>query len=169
MDTRSVLARNVKALMQRRDELKTPRKLAPRCSTATRNIGARTIAHLVDLKSSVQPQLDTIVAIAEAFKVPPWMLLTPDFDPEKLTGGAWPSERTMELARYMEAKNLTNDELNALIKVFGPAVPDEKVQHLRALPINVGKAGFAAPTATMLQEKPAPYKTPRQHKIKIKR
>lgn len=98
MDTKSVLARNIKALMERHPDFKTPRKLAPHCSTATRKIGARTIAHLLDPKSSVQPQLDTIVAIAQAFKVKAWMLLNTEFDPTSKTVAGLPPPEIIELA-----------------------------------------------------------------------
>jgi transcriptional regulator with XRE-family HTH domain len=80
MNLRQIVARNVKALMDANPLLGSHAKLAARCSTPTRRIGARTIGHLLNPQSTVQPQLDTVNAIAEAFRVPAWMLLRADFD-----------------------------------------------------------------------------------------
>lgn len=66
--------------MRANPALSSHAKLAQRCSTPTRKIGARTIGHLLNADDGPQPQLDTIVAVAEAFKLPPWMLLHPEFD-----------------------------------------------------------------------------------------
>jgi transcriptional regulator with XRE-family HTH domain len=82
MTLRQIVARNVRALMDASPLLGSHAKLAARCSTATRRVGSRTIGHLLDPNSTVQPQLDTIEAIADAFRVPPWSLLRVDFDPE---------------------------------------------------------------------------------------
>jgi len=97
-NSRKILAGNVAALMNVRPDLSSHAKLAKQCSTATRKIGARTIGHVLNAKDGPQPQLDTIVAIADAFRVPAWLLLTPDFDPKGKTGGAPPPADALELA-----------------------------------------------------------------------
>lgn len=142
--------------MRRNPDLDNPRKLAPRCTTATRKIGARTIAHLVDEKSIVQPQLDTIVAIAQAFRVQPWMLLTPDFDPATKRGGEMPPPEILALAyRIMENRG-------ALLDIFGKdTVPDDALE----------VTGWnASPQSPSVHQKGKDYKvTPHQTRIKFKR
>lgn len=98
LNYRKILAGNIAALQNVRPDLKSHAKLAKQCSTATRKIGARTIGHVLNAKDGPQPQLDTIVAIADAFRVPAWLLLTPDFDPKGKTGGALPPADALELA-----------------------------------------------------------------------
>jgi hypothetical protein len=88
---RKVLAENVSALMEEHPELRSHAKLASRCSTATRRIGARTIGHLLNAEDGPQPQLDTIVAVAEAFKKEPWRLLMPNLGATNAHAVAQPS------------------------------------------------------------------------------
>lgn len=152
MDIRKILARNVSALMRRSTDLKTPRKLAPHCSTATRKIGARTIAHLLKAEGSY-PQIDTIAAIADAFKVPTWMLLYPNFDPDNNPPeGRLPPEVIALAQRIMENREVITD-------VFGAdPISDAKLE----------SNGFKAPSSHAVHQKKTEYTT-RQTKIKIKR
>lgn len=113
MNYRKILADNVLALMRQNPELNSHAKLAKHCSTPTRKIGARTIGHLLDWDGGINPKLDTIIAVAEAFKVPPWMLLTPDFDPQHKIGGRLPPPEVIALAeRILRNREALGDIFN---------------------------------------------------------
>lgn len=121
---RKILAENIVALQAANPELGSHAKLAKQCSTATRKIGARTIGHLLNWKDGPQPQLDTIVAVAEAFKLPPWLLLTEDFDAITEKGGLPPEPEVLELARRIAS--LQSDRRELLLEIFEPpGVPDK--------------------------------------------
>lgn len=113
---RRILARSVAALMRATPELSSHAKLAKKCSTPTRTIGARTIGHLLNADDGPQPQLDTIVAVAEAFKVAPWMLLHPAFDAETKSVGGEVDAGVLEIARKISA--LSKDSQQVLLEVF---------------------------------------------------
>lgn len=132
MNYRQILAANVVALMERNELMSSHAKLARYCSTSTRKIGARTIGYLVNAESKVNPKIDTIIAVAEAFKVAPWLLLTPDFDPKKKTGGAMPSEKALEIARLIDARNPRENQWEVYRSLFVKGVPDEDLEDLRA-------------------------------------
>lgn len=84
-EVREALANNVKKLMEGSGrngstDLRTQAKLAARCARISgKSFSQRTIGYLLrpDPSGKNQPKLDTIVAIAEAFKVEPWRLLHP--------------------------------------------------------------------------------------------
>lgn len=146
MDAKTVLAHNIKALMERNPELRTARKLAPHCTTATRKI-----AHLLDPKSDVQPQLDTIVAIAHAFRVKAWMLLCPEFDPSNKMADIIPPPEILALAQRI----MRNRE--AFSEIFGTEpIPDSVLE----------ENGWQAPTLHE-PKKSINKKTPRQLKMKL--
>jgi hypothetical protein len=116
MNYRQILARNVAALMKRNELMDSHAKLARYCSTPTRKIGARTIGHLVSADSQVNPKIDTIVAVAEAFKIAPWLLLTPDFDPARKGRGDLPPPEIIELAKRILTISAPEREL--LMTIF---------------------------------------------------
>lgn len=127
MDTKAILAKNIKALMHRHKEWKKPRQLAPHCRIGKREVGWRTIERVVNPSPSADadwwPQIDTIQAIADAFKVPIWMLFTPDFDPEHKTGGALPPPEVIALAERILANR------DAMQDVFGTTpISDEEME-----------------------------------------
>ena len=101
--------------------LVTQAALARRCSTPTRQLKQSTIQYLLKEDDPRNPQLDTIVAIAEAFGVRPWQLLDPEFDAASRTGGKLPPPEIIDLAIRLTK----NREL--LLQVF------ETSQALRAL------------------------------------
>lgn len=156
MNYRKLLAENVQSLMDRTPQLKSRAKLARKCTTPTRKIGASTIGHLLD-PDGPNPQLDTIVAIAEAFKLEPWVLLTQDFDPETMTGGTLPPKEDLELARRISALDPKKREL--LLDIFSDPVSDEEME----------SAGWRAGARSSIHEPPAPYKKPpRQLRMRLK-
>jgi hypothetical protein len=159
MNFKHILAKNIRGLMALNPSLNSHAKLAAKCRELydLRKIGATTIGHLLDNKDTRQPQLDTIVAIARAFKVTPWMLLSPDFDPAHRTIADLPPADVLELARrLMENRSA----LDVLRDALSEAIPDHHLE----------KNGFTAPSAAPdLQQKPASYTAQRQLKIKLKR
>jgi len=158
LNYRKILAHNVKALMDATPDLKSHAKLAKSCSTPTRKIGARTIGHLLNYEDGVQPQLDTIVAVAEAFKLPPWLLLTPDFDVPSRGGLDLPAPEVIELARRITS--LTSDQRDGLVQLFGEAVTDDDLH----------QNGFVPTGKQAVHEDGAKYKTsPKQFKLKLHR
>jgi len=120
---RKVLSDNVSALMKKTPELSSHAKLAKRCSTPTRTIGARTIGHLLNWQEGPQPQLDTIIAVAQAFKVECWMLLYPSFDAETLSVAGRIGENVVELAARITG--LPEERQQLLMEIFAKdGVPD---------------------------------------------
>ena len=101
LNYRKILASNVRAMMESSDRYNSAAKLAKACHAPKRRIGASTILHLLNPEGP-QPQLDTIIAIAEAFRLETWLLLTTDFDARERTGGRQPSPEVIELARKLE-------------------------------------------------------------------
>jgi len=131
MNYRKILADNVRALKARSLELHSNAKIAKRCRAGNRKIGASTIAHLLNEQGGVYPKLDTIIAVAEAFKiVPPWLLLTPDFDPDKKTGGDLPDSEVFELA--LKIHTMTAPEKALLMKIFTKGTPNGDPEDMRA-------------------------------------
>ena len=135
MNYRKILADNVRALKARYPELRSNAKIARRCKSGNRKIGASTIAHLIDDEAGVWPKLDTIIAVAEAFKVtPPWLLLTPNFDPDKKTSGDMPSPEIIQLA--LRILTIPRPEQALLMRIFSQSVPEEAIGEMRA-PITI--------------------------------
>ena len=80
VNTRKVLVANVRALMKLNPEKGSNAKLSAFCTPPTRSVAARTIGYLLNPDSVHAPQLDTLIAVAEAFGVEPWKLLHPEFN-----------------------------------------------------------------------------------------
>jgi predicted RecB family nuclease len=125
MDARQILARNIRGLMANHPELDNARKLAARCSSPTRKIGHNTIERMISPdKSEVQPRLDTIVAVAHAFRLTADQLLSAALDPEKPNDSVPPAS-IIDLARRL----WSNREV--LLGVLGPdAVSDQEMEAL---------------------------------------
>lgn len=140
--------------MSLNDPLKSHAKLAKRCRSAGHKISARTIGYMLDVDDPRQPTLGTIVAIAETFRVLPWLLLTPDFNAEQKTGGQTPPPDIIALAERI----MRNRE--ALSDVFGEdTITDDELD----------ANGWNAARPSVMQQKSPPYKkTPRQLKMKLK-
>ncbi len=132
MNYKTILARNVQALMDRNKALNSHAKIAKQCRRTARKISARTIGYLLDANDERQPKLDTIVAVGEAFKVMPWLLLMPDFDPDHPASGLIPSEKALEIARLIDARKPTDAQWEVYRSLFVKAVPDERLEDLRA-------------------------------------
>lgn len=115
--------------MARHSNLNSHEKLAKACTTATRRIGSSTIGHLLNA-TGPQPRLDTIVAVAEAFKLSPWQLLHPDFDPVRKTASGVSSPELISIARRIEIMQEPQREL--LLSIFQssidwqPGMPDRR-------------------------------------------
>ncbi len=115
---RKILADNVAELMRATPELNSHAKVAAKATMwaiKSRKIGARTIGHLLDYERGPQPQLDTIVAVAKAFKVEPWMLLRDDFD--AATGTVREADpEVLDLAGKIA--HLEDDKRKLLMEIF---------------------------------------------------
>lgn len=159
METRFILARNIRGLMQRHPELDNTRKLAAKCSSSERKVGHNTIDRLLSPeKNDVQPRLDTIVAVARVFKVRPEQLLSAAFDPEHPHDQ--PPAEVIALARRIWAKR------DALLDVLGSdAVSDEEME---ALGWRRSGATTEPSVTTALHQEPAGYKkSPKQAKMRF--
>jgi hypothetical protein len=142
--------------MERNPELGTPRKLAERCSTAVRKIGHNTIERMMSPdKSSVQPRLDTIVAVAKAFRIQPEQLISPALDPDN-PHDSYPPAEVIALARRLWEKR------DSLLDLLGPdAISDQEMEAL-------GWKKGIPPAAAVHQKNAAYVAPPRQHKIRLK-
>lgn len=111
--------------MAKHPDLDNPRKLAARCSTTDRKIGHNTIERMLSPdKTEVQPRLDTLVAVAKAFRLTVDQLLSAALDPEAPNTSAPPPE-VIELARRIWSNR------GALLSVLGPdAVSDQEMEAL---------------------------------------
>lgn len=155
MNLKEILAKNVNALMARNEALNSNAKLAKHCKRLIKNVSPRAIGYLRDTRDSRQPKLDTIEAVAHAFKISPWMLLTPDFDAHTKTGGKLPPPEIIALAERIHANRDT------MMEVFRTdAVTDEEME------ANGWKAGAKH---TVVAEDRAKYAPPRQRTMKLKR
>lgn len=130
MNYKEILAKNVTALMDRDEVLNSHAKIAKRCKRTSREISARAIGYMLDTADDRQPKLDTIVAVAEAFKVAPWLLLTPDFDPDKKTGGDLPPPEVIRLA--LRIHTMPEPERILLMKIFSKDATDERTESARS-------------------------------------
>jgi hypothetical protein len=128
---RRLLATNVAELMRLNPELDSWAKLAKKCSTPTRKLGASTIGHLLNADDGPQPQLDTVVAVAEAFKVAPWMLLHPEFDAATKSIGELDAA-VLEIARRISG--MPKESQHAVLELFkhsSPAAQREPLARVR--------------------------------------
>lgn len=76
-DSRGVLARNVEALMNSREDRNSQPKVAERAGMAQSTVGRI-------LRAEVWATLENIDGLAKAFRVQPWQLLTPNLDPQSM-------------------------------------------------------------------------------------
>lgn len=157
MDARQILARNIRGLMAKNPELDSARKIAARCSSPERKIGHNTIERMISPdKSEVQPRLDTIVAVARAFKLAPDQLLSAALDPEH------PQESVPPASIIQMARRLWSQR-HLLFDILGPdAISDEEMQAL-------GWTSKTAPqsSAAVHQEAPGYQIPPRQTKMRL--
>lgn len=113
-------------------------KLATKCFSPGRKIGASTIGHLISERDDApNPQLDTITAVADAFKVEPWLLLMPEFD-AKNPGN---NQRMLALARRIAG--LSKERQALLLDIFGDEdALNETNPSLRATTLHSPKASY---------------------------
>lgn len=81
-DIRLILAKNVAQLMKNSRsaaiDLSSEDKLAAHCKRLTgKSFSQRTISYLLRPQDSMQPKLDTVIAVAQAFGKQAWQLLHP--------------------------------------------------------------------------------------------
>jgi transcriptional regulator with XRE-family HTH domain len=157
MNYREILARNVKALKDRDPALNSNAKIAKHCSTPTRRVSKGAIGYLLNPKSGVNPKVDTIIAVAQVFKVPPWLLLSPNFDSSVKAEAELPDPAIIELARKIA--DLPQQKRELLMDIFAEAVPDHEIE----------AAGYSKHA---MHQRKAHYKVekqPRQLRMKLKR
>lgn len=78
-NARNALAHNLKRLMANDDRFSTQMKLARIASRpGGKRVAQTTISIMLNPNHPVSPRLETIEAVAEAFKIPAWQLLNPD-------------------------------------------------------------------------------------------
>ena len=158
MDARQILARNIRGLMAHHPELDSARKLALRCSTSTRKIGHNTIERMISPdKSDVQPRLDTIVAVAQAFRLTADQLLSAALDPENPQDSVPPAS-IIDLARRL----WSNREV--LLGVLGPdAVSDQEMEALGWS----SKKPVGSESPKLHEDSPGYVTPPRQTKMRL--
>lgn len=144
LNHKQILVKNVRGLMALSD-INSNAKIAKKCKAAGHSVGSRTIGHLMTEGDPQSPTLATIVGIAAAYNVQPWMLLSPDFDPVERATGAMPPPECIALARRL----MENPQALTWLKtIFGPAAADNTIP----------KNGVHS-TPTLQQPEPT-YKTP---------
>lgn len=123
---RKILADNVAALMRENPDLGSHAKLAAAMrKIGPREFGPRTIGHLLNAQQGPQPQLDTIVAVAKAFKVEPWMLLREDFDASSKRAGELIPPEVVRIARTIV--DLEPERRKLLMEIFAAeGAPDRE-------------------------------------------
>lgn len=156
MKIKAILAKNVSALKVQTPALNSDAKIAKKCRELGYNVSARAVSYMLDVEEPRQPAIDTVEAVGKAFKVPAWMLLSPEFDAANRKIKDLPPPEVIALAERLNAnKDLLHD-------VFGlAAVSDEEMEE------NGWKAPVAAdapPAADVKKKKP-----PRQLAMKLKR
>lgn len=159
MNTRHILARNIKGLMANHPDLDNPRKLAARCSSPDRKIGHNTIERMISPdKSDVQPRLDSIVAVAHAFRLTADQLLSAALDPGKPHDSV-PPAFIIDLARRLWSKR------ELLLDILGPdTVSDEEMQ---ALGWDSRSPKPAVTSSAVHQDSPGYQTPPRQTKMRV--
>lgn len=139
-NVRLVLARNVTQLMQDSKasgtDLSSQEKLAARCKRLTGgSFSQRTIGYLLRPQDGIQPKLDTVLAVAEAFAKEPWQLLHPTMG-ERL-------QQEPELTKRFEMATDKDKDIIQRILNMDPTVEtasDQKVgRHIRPAPHQPGK------------------------------
>jgi hypothetical protein len=141
---RKILAEKVREMMRANPSLGSHAKLAVAASRhSTRKIGASTIRHLLNHDDGPQPQLDTIVAVADAFKVQPWELLVPNDAPAG-AAAAEPEARYLALpkdaAAISDLHQLAVDLVSGL-RALNEGLPDKSVPAPRPTEILVDQSG----------------------------
>lgn len=134
-NVRLLLAKNVTQLMQDSKasgtDLSSQEKLAARCKRLKGgSFSQRTIGYLLRPQDSVQPKLDTVLAVAEAFGKEPWQLLHPTMG-ERM-------QKAPELARRFEMANDKDKDIIQRILNMDPSVQtasDQEVsKHIKPAP-----------------------------------
>lgn len=136
-NVRTVLAKNVTQLMQESrlsaTDLSSQDKLAARCKRLTgRRFSQRTISYLLRPQDRIQPKLDTVLAVAEAFGKEAWQLLHPSLG-ERLP-------QAPELAQRFELANEKDKDIIQRILNMDPTVQtasdQEVAKHTKPAPSN---------------------------------
>lgn len=134
-NVRLILARNVTNLMQNSKysaiDLSSQEKLATRCKRLSgESFSQRTIGYMLRPQDRIQPKLDTILAVAEAFGKEAWQLLHPTMG-ERL-------QQEPELSKRFEMANEKDKDIIQRILNMDPSVEtasDQKVgRHIKPAP-----------------------------------
>ncbi len=159
MKLKSILARNITALMERHPDLESHAKIAKRCRELGVKLSARAIGYALDKEDPKQPKLDTVQAIADAFKVQAWLLMAPDFDTDTKRARELPAPEIIKLAYRIAGLNQEKREL--LMAIFDDPVPDHEIEAAGFVPV-VDPPQVARMRSALHQ------RTPRQMKMKLK-
>ncbi len=100
IDFRELVARNAQALMESSESLNSHAKIHKRCRELGFLVGSSTIGRLMKA-SGPSPTLETLVAFAAVFKIPPSYLISLDFLPYAKRMHDAPGPEVIELAKRL--------------------------------------------------------------------
>ena len=100
IDFRELVARNAQALMESSESLNSHAKIQKRCRELGFLVGSRTIGRLMQANGP-SPTLETLVAFAAVFKIPPNYLISLDFLPHAKRLQDAPGPEVIELAKRL--------------------------------------------------------------------
>ena len=144
MNLKKLLVKNINALRAITPGLSSHQQIARAAALRHHKVSSRAIGTLLQDGNPSPPTLATIDAVAHAFNVPAWMLLTPDFDAKQHTGGALPTPEALEILRAIH----DSPALRAILTKPGnqhsdtPYLPQDR------------------DVAPVIAEPPAPYRKP---------
>lgn len=103
-DYRKIFADNVKRLMEANPRFRSGASVAAFTTKPSdgKRVSARTINRIKN-GHEVWPQLDTMIAIADAVKIPLWCMLIPGLDPEDPPGPQVPNAKIVQIAQRLAA------------------------------------------------------------------
>lgn len=131
LNYKNILSRNVASLMAQSDYTSAA-KLAERCRHVGHPIGKRTIGHLLDPNDAHSPTLETIVAIAAAFRISPHLLLDSRFEATPRAPAPAATPDVLQLAAHLLEHQNILDAVQQLLENYRPGKPLIDTSKMRA-------------------------------------
>ena len=106
MKLKEILAKNIAQLMAGNHTLTSHALIAKAATAAGHKISARAVGYALDLTQNAknrEASLRTLAGLGAAFKVPPWLLLCPDFDARRKQLRDLPPDDILALAYKLQA------------------------------------------------------------------
>lgn len=101
MNLKKILVQNINALRRENPGLSSHKQIARAAALHGHIVSSRSIGTLLQEGNPAPPTLATLDAVAHAFNVPAWMLLTADFDALRRTGGKLPTREALDLLQII--------------------------------------------------------------------